>query len=550
MKKILITMLACAVTLVASAKEDKAYQILNERNTTIKAALEGVTLGQRDVHQIRYEYPSADPQGNTVMISGIVYIPKNVYDGTDPCDGVILYNHPTWAMQAETPSMAGDMLASGLLASPLKPNYILVMSDYIGLGISADRPQAFLCGTVNARNSLDGLLAARQMLDDKQIAQGKFLFNVGYSQGGTETMQVAKLRETEYKDRGINFDKTFAGGGPLDLEKMYTETLRAQRTDYMAGTALLITALNENFHLWNDYSEVLQEPLASHVQEWILSKDYNTDQINKFIAQDSLKYVLQPQYLNPDSPEAQKLREKLRELSVIGNWTPDPTQKYYIEHSRHDNYVPIQSARAIIPWMKQQGFTPSIVPGKTNLQTNTMVVKLQHLPSGAVWLLQTAAAIQIWPVLYYEDEQNRYYNDLVKDMNLMKAIKLLESKGIDIRKLVSLLKKSNEQDSKARQTEQAADLFNAIKQISESLEKAGLTLTDFYEMLTDAGITTDDLKEVINYLNDTPQAARATMDEPDDNMQSPMELMEYYQQILADWLLQGGIDLEYSKWGW
>ena len=36
----------------------------------------------------------------------------------------------------------------------------------------------------------------------------------------------------------------------------------------------------------------------------------------------------------------------------------------------------------------------------------------------------------MWPVLYYEGEQNRYYNNVVKDLNLLKAIKLLEGIGL------------------------------------------------------------------------------------------------------------------------
>jgi len=547
MKKILFTLLACVATLVANAQAENVYEIVDEGTTTLTANLNGIPLGCREVYQIRYNYPSTDPQGNALTISGIVYIPQNVYDGTDPCDGTILYNHTTWASKYETPSLYGDSLAVGLIANPLKPNYIFVISDYMGMGASADRPQAFLCGTVNARNSLDGLTAALQMLEDKQIAKGKYLFNIGFSQGGTDAMHVAKLRDMEYKDRGITFDKTFAGGGPLDLEKMFTELQRIQRIDYMSGVALLITALQEHYHLWNDYSEVLQEPLASHIQEWILSKAYTTGQINAFIGQDSLKYVLQPQYLNADSPESTMLREKLRALSVTEGWTPDPTQKYFIEHSRHDNYVPIQSVRCIIPWMKDRGFQPSIVPGKTNLQTNTIVMKLNHLPSGAVWFIQTAAAIQLWPVVYYEGEQNRYYNNVVRDLNLMKVIKFLETMGIDLRQIVSSL--MNAQKQEGSDDTSAPSFFEVLNQITALLAKADLTLSDFFEMLNDAGLTAEDLMEVYNYLTSSEQTQQRAMAEPNDDMQSPMQLLGYYEQILAAWLQQGGIDLEYDKWG-
>ena len=43
--------------------------------------------------------------------------------------------------------------------------------------------------------------------------------------------------------------------------------------------------------------------------------------------------------------------------------------------------------------------------------------------------------MQAWPVLYYEGEQNRYYYNVIKDLNLMKVVKFIESMGIDLRKM-------------------------------------------------------------------------------------------------------------------
>ena len=32
--------------------------------------------------------------------------------------------------------------------------------------------------------------------------------------------------------------------------------------------------------------------------------------------------------------------------------------------------------------------------------------------------------------------------------------------------------------------------------------------------------------------------------------EAPLYLLKYYEKTLADWLLLGGIDVEYSQWGW
>ena len=436
MKKVLLMMLVMLSCVLMAEAQEATYKIIVEKDSTIKYKVKGITIGSRDVRYIVYEYQSKDPKGNDATISGVILAPLGIVNGTVPSDGILLYNHYTISALDEAPSSEIDRLSGAFMCNPLKPNYVLVMSDYIGFGSSKDKPQAYLCGDTNARNSLDGLLAAKALMKDKGIPEGRYLFNMGYSQGGTESMFAAKLSDMEYKDKGVTFDKTFSGGGPLDIEKAYTEYVRIDYCDYVGAIAQLIIAYNEWYGLGLDYHDAFQEPLASHVQEWFLDKKLHMSQITKNIGSDSVSHMLTPTYFDVESEEAKTLRKKLRAESLMDTWTPDTTQKYFLFHSRHDRYVPVQTGRVIIPWMKKKGFTPSIVPGKTNLQTNTVVFKLNHDDAAIVWFIQTAAAIQVWPALYYEGGQNRYYHNVVKDLNIMRVIKTLESWGIDLRKIV------------------------------------------------------------------------------------------------------------------
>lgn len=538
MKKMLFTMLVLASMTTAASAQGTEYKILAERDTTIVFEVSDLKLGTRDVHHILYEYPSSDPQGNTVTISGIIQIPQNIYDGTDPCDGVLLYNHHTFGASKETPSVAGETGANALLASPLKPNYVLVMSDCVGFGSSADRPQAYLCGDVNARNSLDGLIAARQLMTDQSIPQGKYLFNIGYSQGGTDAMFISKLCDTEYKQKGITFDKTFAGSAPLDMVKMYSELINAGHTDYPSGIAMAIVALNENYQLGLDYKKVFHEPLASHVQDWILDMNYTTAEINELIGTDDMEYILQSDYLDLENEATQVITGKMQELSLMDGWEPDTERNYFLFHGRHDNVVPIQAGRCIIPWMQAKGFTSSILPGKTSLQTNHVVIKLDHHALAAIWFIQTAAAIQIWPVLYYEGEQNRYFRAVVQNLNLLRIIQLLETLGIDLRK------------AGGEGASGSTDIFEVFTKFSDALDKAGLTIADLFEMLNDSGITADDLVEVITYLSTPKESENAAALNALNGVNSPAALLRHYGQTLSAWLLMGGINAEYDKWGW
>ena len=567
MKKVSIILLALIASVLSSTAQE-AYTIISERDTTVKAKFSGISLGSREIKHIVYEYPSTDADGTTVKASGVIMIPSDVLDGSTPCDGVIMYNHPTIGSPADAPSQGGSSLDALTipLASPLHPNYIFVAADYIGYGSSIDSNVSYISGDTNSRNALDGLLAARQLFEDRQVPQGKYLFNMGFSQGGTVSMYAGRLTDTDDKYRDIRFDKTFSGGGPLDFEQIYSIYVKRDACDDIADVILMLISVNENYHLGIDYNDMFKEPVASKALEYFKAKDKSVVADVGVMAMDSIHEVLTPEFMDLNSEMAQKLRAKLKEISLTEGWEPDITKRYYVEHSRHDNYVPIQSVRSIIPWMKEKGFKPSLVPGKSTLQTNTMVFKLKHQQSAIVWAIQTLAAIQFWPVLYYEGEQNRYFHDVVGDMNLMKVIKYLESWGLDLRKLIDSAPElqndlaegfedgSIEPDGSVRQLASAnrASFFDILGKITEVLAKVDLTLQDAYEMLDDSGISIMDIMEVVNYVtgSSAPDTTDTELLAPlERKVEAPLYLLRYYEQELAKWYLLAGLDANIDMWG-
>ena len=443
---------------------------------------------------------------------------------------------------------------------------MFVAADYIGYGSSIDSNVSYISGDTNSRNALDGLLAARQLFEDRQVPQGKYLFNMGFSQGGTVSMYAGRLTDTDDKYRDIRFDKTFSGGGPLDFEQIYSIYVKRDACDDIADVILMLISVNENYHLGIDYNDMFKEPVASKALEYFKAKDKSVVADVGVMAMDSIHEVLTPEFMDLNSEMAQKLRAKLKEISLTEGWEPDITKRYYVEHSRHDNYVPIQSVRSIIPWMKEKGFKPSLVPGKSTLQTNTMVFKLKHQQSAIVWAIQTLAAIQFWPVLYYEGEQNRYFHDVVGDMNLMKVIKYLESWGLDLRKLIDSAPElqndlaegfedgSIEPDGSVRQLASAnrASFFDILGKITEVLAKVDLTLQDAYEMLDDSGISIMDIMEVVNYVtgSSAPDTTDTELLAPlERKVEAPLYLLRYYEQELAKWYLLAGLDANIDMWG-
>ena len=556
MKRLILFLLVVVNVVLTAAAQSADYKIILESDTTVKTRAGGVTLSTRAVRRYVYEYPSKDADGKPVTISGVIMIPSNIVDGSAPCDGIMLFNRATLGSPEDAPSTGNSELINGLIVNPLKPNYILIMSDFIGYGSSIDKPSFYHSGDVNARNSLDGLVAARKLLTDKQIPMGKYLFNLGFSQGGSETLYVAKLRDMEYKDKGITITKSFAGGGPTDYVIAYKEYVKRDWCEDCKDVVMMLISAVENLHLNIDYKDLFKEPLATGAKEYIKTKTKGTLSDYGVNMEDSLSHLIQPAYMDLESDQAKAFMAALEKINLMNGWDIDTTQRYFIEHSRHDNYVPIQCVRAIIPWMREKGFTPSLVPGKTNLQTNTLVFKANHTVSAIIWLIQTVAAIEVWPVLYYEGGQNRYYHNVVKDLNIMKVIKTLESWGIDLRKII---KGDNAPQlvasHRANRSGALAAIMDFIPGIKDALAKVDLTPEDAEEMLEDAGITLEDVLQVAAYLFLSPSSAPSSdsvlsIYPFDENVEAPVQLFQLYEQTLANWYMQGGINVEYEKWGW
>ena len=159
----------------------------------------------RGVHQINFLYPSTDPWGEPITLSGAIFIPQNIWEGEAASEGVLLFNHYTIFDANEAPTKGYFKLEGMFMANPLNPNYIFVESDFYGFGATVRFPQAYIQGDVNGRASCDALLAARRILTEMGIDYGSLTFNVGYSSGGFVALASQKARDNYYRDL-ISFD--------------------------------------------------------------------------------------------------------------------------------------------------------------------------------------------------------------------------------------------------------------------------------------------------------------------------------------------------------
>lgn len=139
-------------------------------------------------------YVSEVTAGQLRYVSGEIYLPTAAAAG--PRD-VVLWNHETTGnADACAPSRRETAYGDGTprvpaLAGLLAKGYVVVMSDYPGLGLSG--PTFYMAGEPNARASLDMLRVARNFPDAN--ASTRFAM-YGWSQGGQTTLWASSIAST------------------------------------------------------------------------------------------------------------------------------------------------------------------------------------------------------------------------------------------------------------------------------------------------------------------------------------------------------------------
>ena len=171
-------MTVVSLTKVTAQESYDDVRVINEIDTVWNFGIQGINLYSRPVHRIDIAYPSTDPEGNPIELSGYVAIPADLYSGEQPVDGILLYNHYTQLTPDGAPTRGYATGEDYVIANPLRPNYIVVTSDFYGFGITEGADQYYCYGTVNGQASIDCLLAARKLLDERGISQGRFLIVV------------------------------------------------------------------------------------------------------------------------------------------------------------------------------------------------------------------------------------------------------------------------------------------------------------------------------------------------------------------------------------
>ena len=290
--------------------------------------------------QARHEsllYPSVDQYGDSITLSGLVTIPTD-----QPAKGIILIPHYTILSNNEAPSIKPTYEVS-----LFSEDYVLLVPDYIGYGVTGDRPHPYLAGEITAINGIDMVLAAQTMLDtmDLHIPLDS-IYIMGYSQGGFSALWTMRVIEEAYADR-IHLKGCFVGDGPYDVAVTYDATMAGKRISMPALIPLMVVGTDVAYDLQLDRTEFFTPATEKLYQRYLENKKYSVMQVYIHTLNHNLKHWLKPAGMDKNNPEVARFYEGLKRSSIVvdticPSWTPKAP--LYVFHSTQDEVVTIRCA--------------------------------------------------------------------------------------------------------------------------------------------------------------------------------------------------------------
>lgn len=282
-------------------------------------------------------YPSVDQHGDSLLLSGKVSIPVD-----KPAKGLILIPHYTITANEEAPSIniTGE-------ARYFSDEYVLLVPDFIGYGITSDWIHPYLHGELTAQNCVDMLWGTRAMLDSMQLAIPlDSIYIVGFSQGGATALWTLKLLEEQYSDR-IHVIHCYAGGGPYDVAVTYDESVATGRVFMPAAIAMLVVGTDAAYDLHLDRSDFFTPAMERAYAKYIEPKTSKVMPVFFHTLNHRLKHWLTPLGRDKTQPQMKRLYEGLRRSSLVTDsvcptWTPQAP--LYVFHSVKDDVVTIRCA--------------------------------------------------------------------------------------------------------------------------------------------------------------------------------------------------------------
>ena len=278
----------------------------------------------RVVERVFY-YTSLTPQGDTVTLSGKISAPFG-----KTAKGVILIPHFTIAGNDEVPSTSTIPESKHF-----RDEYVLIMPDYLGYGVTRDRVHPYLRGDLVARHCVDMLMQASDSALFNLCADARTnlpqapLYIVGFSEGAATALWTLRLLEQEYPQ--VKIAACYAGSGPYDVATTYDDAVAKNKVGMPLAIPMLVMGTSEAYGLNLQRSDFFTPEMDRCYDAYITSKEYSYVTLYFLMTSRKVSRWLSASGMNKRQPETRRMYEGFLRSSLVH--FPLPDDVYYDDPS-------------------------------------------------------------------------------------------------------------------------------------------------------------------------------------------------------------------------
>ena len=346
----LVAMLGCGLSL-SSCSEHNEDPVEEPKPTPVvlePRVTDSIRYADDKMTAYNFEDPSTDPFGNAVLLSGAITIGDEV-TREKPARGWLIYNHFTEYRADQVPSKGELTVQKYVPGSGL----ITVSADYYGFGITEDRMQAYCLSKQNAKASVDALINAKKLLREMGFDwDDDVLFNIGYSEGGQTAMGVVRHIDEHCPDLKLTY--TIAGGGSYDIPETYRQMIASNVTGMPSTVISVLLAYNLYYNLGLSRDQLFKEPVKSDIDEWILSKKYTGDEIDRHINQQTITSFATEEITDMTTGTSKALLAALDDDNLCKGWKPRKDEKIVLVHHAKDITVPVENSLNLYKFLTEE----------------------------------------------------------------------------------------------------------------------------------------------------------------------------------------------------
>lgn len=297
-------------------------------------------------------YKTTLPNGKSVFASGIIARPKN----TTKIKGVVSALHYTYGSQQEALSESFCCPDVSLAFF----DYVVIMSDYIGLGSTQYLPQPYMHLENAAKVQLDMVFAAREYLKTLDIDAYVPQYVMGFSQGGAIALAYARAAYRDYP-KDFRFIKIFAGSAPTDLMQVMDTYIEDNRVSNPFVIPALVIGMDYAYDLHLDYNNIFRGALLENYQEWICSKKYTAQEVMGFLNTEVFSDLVHPDFFTEDkNPDINKLLDVMKLNSITDGYFPPVSVS--LMHGLADHTIPYANTHQFNQYLRALGCDVDVNP--------------------------------------------------------------------------------------------------------------------------------------------------------------------------------------------